>query len=190
MKHFFISIFCLAIILCVNPGCANKITPQSQTDNKIMASSMAPVIPVLKRMAHNPLLRIRVFIPAGMGHKNYRSIQCSIDENALKDFKDIKVYTNGTEPLFNAQRESSSFTPTSNKFDLPINMNMIPGLNYIWIGASLKEDARIDHEVLLQANALTDAQGSSQTIINESAPHCFCSITRWFVFQSQIHPKN
>ena len=152
-------------------GCTPKANPSTGVDSTIQVISTAPQIPVLKRMDANALVRIRVFIPANGPQKNYRSIKATVNNSALNDIDELQIYANGTEPLFNAKYQSGSIKPNSTSFEIPIDINMAPGLNYIWIGATLKEAVPLDHAIEFKAISITDQEGKAEPINQDNSNH-------------------
>jgi sialidase-1 len=152
-------------------GCTPKVNPTKGVDKTIQVISTAPQIPVLKRMDANALVRIRVFIPANTPQKNYRSIKATVNSTALNDVEELQIYANGTEPLFNKKYQSGTIKPTSTSFEIPIDINMVPGLNYIWIGATLKNDVPLDHEINFNAISISDKEGNKQSISKDNSNH-------------------
>lgn len=171
MQQFYKKIIFGLLVVTVVNGCSNKSISKTQTDTTIKVISTAPQIPVLKRMDANALLRIRVFLPANSPHKNYRSIKASINSTALNDIEELQIYSNGTEPLFNTRYQSGTLKPASTSFEIPIDVNMGPGLNYIWIGATLNDHVSLDHEINFNAISITDKDGKSESIHQDNTNH-------------------
>lgn len=172
MQQFYKNSFFGLLIILIAFGCSTKTTPQgAPADAKIRVISTAPQIPVLKRMDANALVRIRVFIPANSPQKNYRSIAATINTSALDDLAELQVYSNGSEPLFNTKFQSGTIKPTSSSFEIPIDVNMAPGLNYIWIGATLKNNVSLDNEIDFNVVSITDKDGNKQSIQKDNSNH-------------------
>ncbi|MEO6682614.1 MAG: sialidase family protein [Ginsengibacter sp.] len=159
------------LIALISYGCAENLNPKKSAHTNIEAVTSAPVIPVLKRMESNAVLRIRVFIPPNTSAKNYQSIQATVNASSLNSLKELQIYSNGSEPLFNTRHQTGVLKPTSENFEIPINVDMKPGLNYIWIGATLKDDVSLDTDFTLQAVSLKDKEGNTLSINKDQSNH-------------------
>ena len=171
MRQIYKNTFFGLCMMAIAFGCTSKVNPTKGVDKTIQVISTAPQIPVLKRMDANALVRIRVFIPANTPQKNYRSIKATVNSTALNDVEELQIYANGTEPLFNKKYQSGTIKPTSTSFEIPIDINMVPGLNYIWIGATLKNDVPLDHEINFNAISISDKEGNKQSISKDNSNH-------------------
>ncbi|MEO7314464.1 MAG: exo-alpha-sialidase [Ginsengibacter sp.] len=171
MRQIYKNTFFGLCMMAIAFGCTPKVNPTKGVDKTIQVISTAPQIPVLKRMDANALVRIRVFIPANTPQKNYRSIKATVNSTALNDVEELQIYANGTEPLFNKKYQSGTIKPTSTSFEIPIDINMVPGLNYIWIGATLKNDVPLDHEINFNAISISDKEGNKQSISKDNSNH-------------------
>lgn len=150
-------------------GCSNKTLMHSSSGQGVNVTSTASVNPVIKGLPANPLLRIRVYIPAESSELGYTSIRCKLNTTAIEDIQKVEVFFTGTEPLFDTIGLSAAVTPTSASFDIPVDIKLKPGLHYIWLSATLKDAANMDHKIELHANELTDAKGSSYAIAEDNA---------------------
>jgi sialidase-1 len=130
----------------------------------LTASSTSPVAPVLKGVPQNPLLRIRIDVPAGTAAEQLRSMHCTLNEAALADLQQLDIYFTGPEPLFNSSNLHHTLLPAAASFQVPLDLTLRPGVQYIWISATLKESANIDHRIELHARQLTLVSGQELRI--------------------------
>lgn len=137
-------------------------------NNTVQLTATAPTVPVLKGLSSNPLLRIRIYIPAGSAGINYRQIQCSLNETAIGDVDELFVFFTDGEPLFDASKPLLSIRPSSTQFNIPVDLKLKPGLHYIWMGATLKQNANIDQNIELHARSVTDASNKKTIIIEDN----------------------
>jgi sialidase-1 len=150
-----------SVIILSSPGVSAETVPPGQ----ITAISQVTVMPVLKGVSTNPVLRVIVSIPAGYSAQRYQKLQCS-----LKNFKDVDkvdVYLTGAEP-FSASDSVTSFRPLSNTFDVPVNVSFQPGIKFIWLSVILKAGASINDKIELHCNRMIDEKGKSLVIKEES----------------------
>ncbi len=171
MRQFYKNTLLGLLVILIAYGCTNTSVIKKYPVTPIQITSTAPQIPVLKRMDANALVRIRVYIPQSIPLKNYRSIATTLNLDAIGAVEELQIYANGTEPLFNTKYKVGTYKPLSHNFDLPIDVNMKQGLNYIWIGATLKDDVPLDKEIYVQAVSITDKEGNKQPIRKDQSNH-------------------
>lgn len=164
MKKIGISFWLLLFIV----ACTPKTYTGSTADIEI--SSLAPVVPVLRGMDHNPLLRLRIYVPAG-GERLVQNIVCTINENAVNNIDKLDAYFTGTEPNFSATNGIATIIPSSKTFEIPFNRSLKPGLHYIWFSSKLKETADLDGRIALQATSVTDGTGRKLAITSEGGDY-------------------
>jgi sialidase-1 len=157
--------FFLLMVLIYHVSEAQKKYPPLK--DEIRASSMSPVSPVLKGMASNPVLCVRIYVPAGSKEIAYKKIQCTLNEAGIKTIEKLEVYFTDTEPLFSTTNLIATLTPSATRFDIPVAFELNPGLHYIWFSVVMKGMANVDSKIELHATKLTDASGKPQ-VINES----------------------
>ena len=133
--------------------------------NLISASSESYSIPILKRMANNPVHRVRVYVPAGQG-TSYTALQLQINSDAVAALDSVKIYGTGSEALFSDKTLLGSAIPVSNNVSIPLSVDVKPGLNYLWVSTVLKPGADIDAKISLRATALTN----NRTTLNIATP--------------------
>ncbi len=158
--------FCLALLMAV-VGYAQKTTAISSA-GKVIITATAPAIPILKRLETNPLLCIKVYVPAGKASIDYQQIHFSLNEQGVKAIDKVQVFFNGGEPLFSAKNSIASITPAYKLFSIPVDIAVKQGWNYIWLSATLKGNADIDSKIKLQATKLTDAAKKSYVITTKN----------------------
>lgn len=163
LKYMF---FCLLLLAGVSTSYSQKPTTTSAAD-KIIITSSSPVNPVLKRQDANPLLRIKIYLPAGKASINYQRIHFSLNEQGVKAIDKVQVFFNDDEPLFSAKNNITSVEPTNKIFSIPVDITVKQGWNYIWLSATLKENADIDNKIELHATKLTDASNKTKFITEQ-----------------------
>ncbi len=141
----------------------------AQSTSASLPSVMYTTAPLLKGVSYNPVIRIRVYVPAN-SQKNYRNIQLSLNQEAVQSFKKIDVLTrldgeSSFSPPFNLL---ASITPSSTNIQIPINIPCKPGMTYLWISPVLKEEANIDKKSLVKVISLATAEGKSEKVSSVS----------------------
>ncbi len=158
-KNIFYSLLILLLIPAV--GCAKKST--TPVVGEVKASAYTPDIPVLKGLATNAILRVNIFIPADNTPQSFSGINCSINTSAINDIDNIALYQTSAEP-FSTSTPLANSKPTSANFNVPITLKLAPGLHFIWLSVTLKNDASIDDKVELRATDLIQLNGKKLTI--------------------------
>ncbi|HRX95140.1 MAG TPA: BNR-repeat neuraminidase N-terminal domain-containing protein, partial [Chitinophagaceae bacterium] len=153
---------CFLLMLLSGFNCSKKNTTSPPPTGQITASAFAPATPVLKGITANPFLRVVVQIFSGNLEQQYRKIQCTINANGLGEVQKVDAYLSGD--VFAANNLIGSVTPSSASFDIPVTLNLHPGIHYIWLSVVLKNDAAINNKVELHATKLIDAAAKELSI--------------------------
>lgn len=134
----------------------------------ITITASSPVIPVLKGMESNELLSLRIYVPAGEKEISFKNISSILNPDGLKSIEKIDVFFTQNEPFFATKNKLASINPTSSKLNLPINLKLKPGVNYLWLSAKLKETADIDSKIEFHVSQVEDADSKKYEVIEES----------------------
>lgn len=148
-------------------GCRSSLLGKKPKAKPPSITSFFPHNPILKRADANPLLRVSVFIPAGQKTISFKTIHCTINDQALSDVDKIDVYFTKSEPLFSTGNLAATIKPSSPVFDIPVDMELHPGMNYIWFSATLQQNANIDNIVELHASGFSDSKGNREAVSDE-----------------------
>ena len=132
----------------------------------LQVSSISPVVPIVKGMTTNPIVRIRIYVPESAGQVSTSGIRMKLNDAAVKNIDTVQVYFNGAESSFNADFTRSAISPTSTAFEIPLIQILKPGLNYIWLSVALKSEAGMDASLQFQATELLTSAGRSISIEN------------------------
>src|SRR5579875_1249458 len=126
-------LFCCFFLAIV----CNVFAKEKPGANEITAIEKNNLIPVLKGLAVNPVMKIMVVVPAGNTAQPYSKLQGTITH--YNEVEKIDVYLTGAEP-FSAIHLIGSYRPTSAAFAIPITVTVQPGMQFIWISVVLKND--------------------------------------------------
>ena len=170
MRQSVYRIFCLLMLGYGVKAYSQQPTP-GLSSGKIIIASVPSANPVLKKLDANPLLCIKVYVPAGQASINFRKIHCSINAEGIKALDKLEVFFNGAEPLFAVKNSIATINPVSKSFSIPIDITAKPGWNYIWLSATLKEKTDIDSKIELHATQLMDADHRSFVIVEQGKVH-------------------
>ena len=131
--------------------------------------SNAPTAPVLKGLAANPLLCIKVYVPGGNTTSGYDAIECSLNREGINLIEKLEVYFTDSEPLFAPTNLIASVTALAQKFTIPVKLELNPGWHYIWVSAKLKADAVINTSIEFHATLLKGTTGKAQPITEKKS---------------------
>ncbi|CAN5405079.1 exo-alpha-sialidase [soil metagenome] len=140
--------------------------PGATTPGKIQAAAHSPSIPILKGLTVNLVLRIALSVPAGNMEQQFRKLQCTLNDGAIKNIENIDVYLTGAEP-FSTANKIATINPASSTFNIPVTINQQPGIQFIWVSIVLKNDAAINDRIELHCNKIMDANGKG-VVVKES----------------------
>ncbi len=170
MRRSVYKFFCL-LMLGYGVRAYSQQPVQAISSEKITIVSVPSINPVLKRLDANPLLCIKIYVPASKSSINYKKIHASINAEGIKALDKLEVFFNGNEPLFSTKNNIASVNPSGKTFSIPIDIKVKPGWNYIWLGAMVKENASIDSKIEVHTTQLTDADNRSFAITERKASY-------------------
>lgn len=127
------------------------------------ATVYALQVPVLTGLQANPVLRVALSVPAGSGEQRIRKIFCSLNARAIPLVQKIDVYLTGAGP-FSSANLLSSVTPVTTTFEIPVILNQLPGVQFIWLSVRLKDNAGLDEKISLLCHQLSDENGKTLVI--------------------------
>lgn len=161
-KQKLISRFCVMLLL-LTTGLSFQLN--AQTAAGVKASVQYIQAPLFKGLSQNAIMRIRVHVPSGK-EITYRNIQFNLDNEALKAVDKIAIMVrNDKEAGFlSSAPVVASVAPASNQLSIPVDLTCKPGLNYIWVSATLKQDANIDKKLKITTTGLTAANGTRHAL--------------------------
>lgn len=166
------AILVMIIVLGIT-SCSKKIYTETGA-NAIKISTVSTENPIFKRIEANAYLRIEVNIPAGNHEIAYNAISGSVNKEVIKDIAKLEIYQSNEKPDFNSAKSIGSTVPSGNKFTIPFDVKLKPGIHYFWLSVGLKNDANIDHKLDLNAGFFTDLSGLAYKINqNKHTPNPF-----------------
>lgn len=147
-------------------GCSPKMNVISS--DGISVTSMSPVAPVFKGIEHNPVIRVRIHLPAGQQKVTLNKLFASINETAIADIHKIELFGGGPESIFDSKKRITEFVPTSTSFEIPVAVSIEPGLNYIWISVTLKPSVSLDNKIELHVRSLSANNGKKYVVAEDN----------------------
>ena len=142
-----------------------SVVTLSQT---IQISSEVPSLPVIKGLAVNPLICIKIYIPGQVNVGKFRQINCTLNKEGISAIEKLELYFTDLEPLFSTGQLLSSVTDCKSNFSIPVQLDLKPGWHYIWLSAKLKQEADITKKIELHISGLLDAANKT-LLVKEQA---------------------
>lgn len=142
-------------------------TLQASLLKGLSITASSPVVPVLKGMESNPLLRVLIYIPAGEKEITFKKISAKLNPAALQSVESIDVYFTDQEPLFAVKNKLTTINPTAVNMGFELNINLKPGMHYIWFSAKLKDQADIDSKIEFHVNQIEDTNAKKYAVVEE-----------------------
>jgi sialidase-1 len=149
----------LLLITVFSLACAQKIT----TDKQSVAVAHTYAIPVMKGKELNPVIRVAVSIPAGSKSQPLQSIQLSLNADALASIDSIEIYVTGATPFNNRQR-IGLVNDLKAQTVVKTDVNLEPGVHFIWISPVLKINAPINKVLELKCTNLEMQSGTQLSV--------------------------
>ncbi|QPH40562.1 sialidase family protein [Pedobacter endophyticus] len=124
----------------------------------ISVTTTAPVVPIIKGETSNPLLRIMIYIPAGEKGIQLKKLKTKLNSQGISALEKIDVYFTNQEPLFSATNKIATINPKAADNDANVDLNIGPGLHYIWFSGKLNDDADLDSKVEFHVSEIEDIE--------------------------------
>lgn len=166
MRKIVIAFFGIALLV-LTAACSSAQKVQRAAGVQVFVQNQ--VVPLMKGLARNPVMRLRVYVPAGQQLAT-RSVQLQLDKEALAAVEQLEILARDDRQrgFWDSARVISSATPSSTSINVPLAADLKPGLHTYWVSAVLKESADIDKKVLLRAVSLTGGNGKVFPVANSS----------------------
>jgi sialidase-1 len=141
------------------------------SQSKARVSVLDTDAPLFKRMAFNPAMRIRVYVPPAR-EINCRGIRVQLDKEAVKAIArlDVLMRSDGEPAFIPGAGVIASAKPASGLMTIPVDLSLKPGLNYVWISAVLNDEADIDKKIMLRVTGLIGADGNEYNAVPAVSP--------------------
>lgn len=159
-------IFVFLIAVSVSMSCSPKLnTGKDASTVSLKVLTHSPVQPILKGMDNNPLMRIGMYLPSTVSTR-ITTISLSLNKAAEENLEKLIFYHTGIEPLYADKNEMASATPMVN-LAVPVELDLVPGWNYVWINALPKATADIDQQIEVHVDHVVDASGNKINVTEE-----------------------
>ncbi len=159
-RNYFTAILLLGVIF---QGCSPRTQKQQAQGSQLSATYIDA--PLIKGLVYNQAIQVRIYVPEGQEH-SYKAVRLELDNYAVLALQKVDVYAmKGNDNNFSRGASLlGSAEALSRNVDIPVSINLKPGLHYIWISPVLKADADIDQQISIQARALITSNSGQHQI--------------------------
>lgn len=175
--------FCFCLIVFV--ACSPKM--QVANNNAVSITALTPKAPLIKGMDPNPVMRLRIMVPAGTSNLDLKLLRLSLNSEGVAAIEKLEVYNTASEPQFNDRSRIATQTELKTEMELPITASLKPGLNYLWVAATLKPQANMDGKIEVKATALTNSTNNAYAIGGESVAEKRVAIAVRKAWDDSVH---
>lgn len=149
--------FCLVLIVLFNMCTFNAFATKDVT-----ITAVASIVPIFKGKETNPLLHLRVYIPAGDKEITLKKLAFKLNDAGLQVIDRLDAYATGNEPFFSNKNHLGKLDN-----DLTFSLTLKPGIHYLWVSAQLKGSADIDAKVEFHVTQVDDVNGIKYPVREE-----------------------
>lgn len=135
----------------------------------IQAISHSPVLPIIKGLSTNPVVRVAISIPENYSELQLSSLSGSIETKSLTDIKQVDVYLTAAQP-FSPDNKIASFQPTS-LFRVNTNLQLKAGVHFIWFSIVLHNNAAVSGKIQLLCSQITTSADKKIAVITDGTNH-------------------
>lgn len=122
------------------------------------------VAPLMKGEETSPHTRLRVYVPAGASF-SLSGVTVELDARALQAIDGLQVIATGSEASFSASPQATSSIETlTDRTYVPMDFDLHPGLNFIWVAARVAGDANIDGAVRIRVSSIHGEDGEALSV--------------------------
>lgn len=132
----------------------------------ITAISSPLSVPVLKGLAANPVVKVIISVPSGNTEQAVKKLQCTL--NDYSGVEKVDVYVTGAGP-FSSSSLIASTRPVTHAFDIPVALNIKPGLSFVWLSVVLKDNATLKNKIELRCTRLYTGNGNPVAVKQDSS---------------------
>lgn len=130
----------------------------------IRVSGETLIAPLMKGEAASPHTRLRVEVPAGSSFK-LTDVTTHLNASTLETIEELHLISTGAEDSFSASHLASGSTKAlSAETSVPFDVELQPGVHYLWLAATVSHHADIDQTLRIHAISLHGADGTAYPI--------------------------
>lgn len=112
--------------------------------DKVLITVSSPAVPLFTNNSQNVLLKVRVYVPADKKGISFNEITGNANRDAVKSIDSVQLFYTGIEPSFSDTSKLGGIKLSRPDFKIPFHIDLKPGLHYIWLTASIKNNASLD----------------------------------------------
>src|SRR5690554_4028336 len=145
--------------------------PAHATPDGVTITGKVLVAPLMKGEDASPHTRLRIHVPAG---ETFRllGVAIQLDGRALEALDGLQLVATGSEASFSANHQAvMAIDGLQEETYIPLELDLHPGLNYVWVAARVATDADIDQAVRIHAASVLGSDGVSRPVLHEATGH-------------------
>ncbi|MDE3142611.1 MAG: hypothetical protein KGL19_00555, partial [Bacteroidota bacterium] len=150
-----ITSFIICFIMFLQICFANPAKKDTTVADEIVATSFTTFNPILKGLATNPVLKIKLELPASVQQKSFKKIKININSSAVGEIQMIDIFSTSTDE-FSSVNLIGSVIPNKSSFYIPVKFNPNSGTTFIWLSVALKNDASVNNKIEVHCSKLID----------------------------------
>lgn len=127
-------------------------TATAQSSGDVLVSAQNIVAPLFKRLSHNAAIRVRIDVPRG---RNYEctAITLRLDPASVASIETVELFAG--DEVFDANNAIQlASVKAAGSLTMLFKHTCKPGITYLWISVSLKDQADIDEKIALSVSEL------------------------------------
>lgn len=159
------------LLLCSNSNCSKKTAAPAEEKPTVLIAqvSTTSTLPVLTNQTSNPYSLIYIQVPQNVVGKKITKIGCLLSNETVGDIEKIQVYQ-GNLTFSEALPLMATQTTIATTFEIPVNITLQAGANYIWLNVQLKINPSLTSKLDLKVNKIIDELGAAITISASANP--------------------
>lgn len=173
MKKIRSILFCLigVILLCSNSNCSKKATEPAVVQSVVLSAkvSTTSTLPVLTNQTANPYSLITIQVPQNAVGKKITKIACLLNNETASDIEKIQVYQ-GSSIFSEALPLMATQTNIAAAFEIPVNITLQAGVNYVWLNVQLKNNPSLAAKLNLIVDKIIDELGKTIAMSTNANP--------------------
>lgn len=144
-----------------------SMAQNSPTSGKIFSEVIMPVNPILKEGNNNPVVQLKIAVPADGANISLNSIEAEFI-SGNESIEMLELYYTGNNRSFSKDSLVKFIQPKNKNFQIPVAISLKPGVHYFWIHGLLSDKADMDKKISFRLNSLTASGKKIQPLNHES----------------------
>ncbi|MBM4077206.1 MAG: hypothetical protein FJ267_16360, partial [Planctomycetes bacterium] len=158
-RWFHVTFLILVTVECVSNFVSPAYVLGQQETQRIRATVVRPVHPILIRNENGPLLRLVVEIQSGQSVK-LTSIEFSFEgTDDLRDLDVVRLYSTGSQEAFSPATPIGEPIAPAKMVIVSVDHELAEGKNVLWLSGCLKDSANLQHQIAVSCTSIVTSVG-------------------------------